>query len=197
MRDIRERRGGGVTLVELLVALAVSGLIVLVLLGQLRSSARAHDVGSGASDVTQALSLAAGLLREELSRAGEAPWPNATEVWPLELDLSAGAHRLRVRYLDDRLVGGLTERDITLSVGLDARGQYQLYRSSAGGPRQPLVAGVERLEVVGGVSYEGANVPPHELSAVRLRALLLQLSVAEGLLEVVAPLPNAPVVSVP
>ncbi|HZJ08827.1 MAG TPA: prepilin-type N-terminal cleavage/methylation domain-containing protein [Trueperaceae bacterium] len=165
------RRSLGVTLLELLVAMAIASLVMISLAGLL-ATARAGDRALTRDvEPRQALALGAELLREELGMAAFTPYLPAAESGvdlspPLSnvvvSGASSAAHEVRVSFVDDRLATGLISRDLEFSTGVDGRGEAQLYRRSYGSPRQPLVAGIASLKVRAVI--DGAGV--HELAAI-------------------------------
>ena len=171
-RRFARRSGGrtsGVTLVELLVALAVAALI-LTAAGGLLSTARAGErTLSDTVEPRRALELAAELLREEIALAGFEPWqPAAAGGDPLP-DAGPGLARIVVTgaasatqeiglaFIDDRLPTGFVVRQLDYSADLDGRGVAQLYRRSGPSSRQPVVEGVSQLEVTGYLDAGGLH----------------------------------------
>ncbi|HET8986291.1 MAG TPA: hypothetical protein VFN03_11070, partial [Trueperaceae bacterium] len=163
----------GLTLVEVLVALAIASLITMALGQALRGTRASEAAMNRALDPLQVLDLAAELLDEELSLAANLVWPPPEHVdgLPDGTDLAAfvtpGLHiesgptgdRLRIRYVDDRLADGPLARDVTFEAGPDATGEPQLYRRAGTSSRQPLVAGVQALSVVS-IVQGGAQIDP-------------------------------------
>src|SRR5690606_12526868 len=142
------------------------------------------------------LRLAVELLREELRLAGAAPWPPPAAVvgtdapaaflqQPLRLAPTAHGSSVRVRYLDHRLAGAPVARDHTYEAGVD------------GSARQPLLAGVTRFAVVGGVSAGGAWLSAEQLPGRRVRALELVVEVGLDARRFLVELPAWPQVTGP
>lgn len=181
-RRLAPPRAAGYTLVEVLVALALAGAVVLV---AVRALAGAHAVDgslSAGSTAARALDLGTDLLAGELRRAGYAPYPNPDADWApspgLTLEIGAdGAHgdTVGVRYLDDRLASGTVERDLRFDVAVDGRGVPQLYRRTASGNRQPLVQGVTSFRLVAWADAAGLH-QRDELVAGTLSPWLLVFS---------------------
>lgn len=189
--------------------IAVAGLLSTARAGE-RGLTR--GVGPG-----QALELAAELLREELGLAAFVPYVDdpgsdgagsagggatggSTPATGNVVVGGAGAasNTFRVAYVDDRLATGPITRDLTFSTGIDGRGEAQLYRRSAGGSRQPLVAGIAKIRLTAYIddsglhsvasSAGGASVPAAwallvEISAPTndVRTLLIELPSRPGL----------------
>ena len=198
----------GLTLVELLVALAVASLIALALSHSLRSTRVSAAAVDEALDPVQLLDLAAELLGEEVSRAAYLGWPVPDVIADLPDGVGApqfvtpglviraapAGDSLGVRYVDDTLADGPRARVVSYEAGSDSAGEPQLYRRAAGASRQPIVAGVESLAVVGlvqaGVLLEqGAATTGAVASAVVVR-----LRAGETSRDVVIELPGRPLV---
>lgn len=197
----------GMTLVEVLVALAVASLITIALGQALRSTRASEAAVNRTLDPLQALDLAAELLDEELSLAAQTVWPPPSVIDDLPDGVGAEAFvtpglvieggptgdRVRIRYVDDRLAAGPLARVVTFEAGPDALGEPQLYRRAGTSSRQPLVAGVESLRVTnvvqGGALLEpGAAVVGSPVSAVVVRLVAL-----DSVRDVVIELPDRPV----
>ena len=212
MRRVASRpapRGrGGLTLLEVMVALALAGLVLALLLGYVRAARGASTAAETRSEAELTLRLAVELLREELRLAGAAPWPPPVAVvgtdapaaflqQPLRLAPTARGASVRVRYLDHRLAGAPVARDHTYEAGVDGSGAPQLYRRADGGARQPLLAGVTRFAVVGGVSAGGAWLSAEQLPGRRVRALELVVEVGLDARRFLVELPAWPQVTGP
>lgn len=193
----------GLTLIEVMIALAVASLLLLVLASYVRAARQAQQANELGHDARLTLNLAVELLREELRLAGTGPWPlpaapelgapPGTLLTPaLQLLPAPAGNALRVRYLDDRLAGPVVARDHTFEAAVDSQGQPQLYRRSGGGSRQPLVAGLEGMAVVGGIDAAGAQVGAGEVVGRRLRALWLELAAQGERRRVLVELPAVP-----
>jgi len=194
--------------------LALTGVLIVALIGYMRSARSAQVAGERAQEVSQTLQLAAELLREEMLQAGSAPWPlpasgDAVQglglgVGPvqflergLQLGPVAGGHALRIVYLDDSVAGAPVARDLTFEVTHDAQGEPQLYRRSGTASRQPWVAGVESLRVAGVVDGAGNAVGWQQAAGGAVRALWLELQAAGEERRVLLELPHRPRLSVP
>jgi hypothetical protein len=178
-----------------------------------RAARNAQLAGETAHDTAAALQLAAELLREELNRAGSGPWPppTAEEVGQLaasetpEQFLARGlrvvpvldGHALTLVYIDDSLATQTVARHLTFEAGQDGQGQPQLYRRSGTSPRQPWVAGIERMEVVGLLDAEGESVGLSQAAGRRVRALWLELHANGEQRNVLLELPHLPEVTGP
>ena len=197
------RRPGGFTLVEVLIALALSAMLAVGVARLLAGGRGAARATSARSDATLSLELGADLLTREVRRAGYVPYPPQTGVTldssgALELWLRPQrptGDRLAIRYVDDRLSGGPIARDLSFEADVDGRGIHQLYRASAAGSRQPLVEGVGALIVSGWVDAGGL----HARSALTpgtldpwLLLLRLRAPGAAAARTVAIPLPSRP-----
>lgn len=199
-------RPTGLTVVEVLVALAIAGLITLAL-GQLLRAARAGEVAVNRTlDPLQALDLAAELLSEEVSLAANLVWPAPSVIHDLPtgvdvrefvnpgLVIEAGPNgdRLSLKYVDERPAAGPRARIVTFEAGLDSAGEPQLFRRSGTSSRQPLVAGVESLSVVW-VVQAGAQLAPNSVAAeAPLSAAVVRLNARGATRDVVIELPGRP-----
>ena len=186
------RHTAGVTLVELLVALAIAALVMLVA-GALLSTARAGErVLNDGVDPQRALELAAELLREELSLAGFVPWQPTGDGEPaphgadVERIVVSGAgtpsQEVALAFVDDRLASGPLLRRFGYSADRDGRGLPQLYRRSGDSSRQPVVQGVAQLQVTGYADANGLHpiAGPVDAEVEAAWALTLELSAATG-----------------
>lgn len=199
------RAARGFTLVEALTTLALAALL-LALVGALLVGGKRHGAATeSAVDAAATLRLAGELLREELRLAGAAPWPRPAavpdvpdvEAWlAVSLRLTAAGDSIRVRYVDHRLLGGPEARDLTFEAARDGAGEAQLYRRQAGSPRQPLVAGVDRLAVRAVVDAAGRSLPVDLADGLRVAALVVDLVVGASTAEVVVELPAKPLAEV-
>ena len=197
------------TLTEVLVALGIAGLLLVALAGFVRSARGAAVSAETTSETTATIRLASELLREELHLAGSAPWPvpagaGAVEglegaqtaaqflAQGLEVRPSPGGHALRLVYIDDRVAGRPVARQLTFEAATDGQGQPQLYRRSGSSPRQPWVAGVESMTVVGAVSVTGELLGSAALPGNRLRGLWLELRSGAEVASVLLELPHRP-----
>lgn len=201
----RSRRG--FSLLEVLVALALSALVGLVAARGLSAARRAVRGTAQASDAALSLDLGSALLEREVRRAGYVPYPappagDAAVTPGLGLAVhtrSPQGDSLEVRYLDDRVVDGPVARDLRFEVGVDGRGLPQLYRATAAGSKQPLVEGVTGLRVSGWGDASGLHAGS-DLGAGSLRPwfLVLRLTAAgaPSARTVVVPLPSRPLTTV-
>lgn len=199
----------GLTLIEILVALMIAGLLVLLLGQMLRGTRASAAAVDRALDPLQVLDLAAELLTEEIGLAGHLGWPEPAVVADLppgstptsfirpglDLVLNVASDAVTVRYIDDRLVAGPLARVVTFEAGRDSAGEPQLFRRAGASSRQPLVAGVESLRVVALVS-SGSELAPTEAPAEPLRAIVLRLAASGSYRDVVIELLSRPVLGV-
>jgi prepilin-type N-terminal cleavage/methylation domain-containing protein len=198
----------GLTLVEVLIALAIASLITMALGQALRSTRASEAAVNRTLDPLQVLDLAAELLHEELSLAANLLWPLPAHIEGLPdgadamafvtpglvIDDGPAGGSVRVRYVDDRLAAGPLARDVTFEAGVDAAGEPQLYRRAGTSSRQPLVAGIESLGVVS-VVQGGALLEPGAVEAGSpVSAVVLRLVAPEATRDVVIELPDRPVI---
>lgn len=177
------QQAAGLTLVEVLVALAVAA-VLLACVGSVLASARSAGAAEErALEPRLALDLAAELLAEEAGMAGHAPLSAEAGVPQpaVVLRRTLGGHALSVAFVDDRLAGPPAARDLRFEAGVDAQGRPQLYRASGSASRQPLVEGVTVLEVESVVDAAGELRAPAAGSAFpSARALVLRLEATGG-----------------
>lgn len=197
-------RRAGLSLLEVLLALALTALIVVAAGGALTGVRDAAGAAGTASEEVAALDLGRELLAAQLRRSGYRPYPadGAPAPDPGEPGLIVlldgtddRADALRVRSVDDTLAGPAVLRDLRFEVGLDGRGVPQLYRSVAAGVRQPLVEGIAGLRIDGWVDARGAHARSELLAsgAIEPWLLLVTLSAPSGReRQLVAPLPGRP-----
>lgn len=170
-------RRAAFTLVEVLVALALTGLLGSLLLAASSGGARAGTRVALEVHQAERAALAEALLRWELEAAGRGRADGGLEV----RFGAAGARGdvLRIRYLREAWREAPKEVDVELFAALDSAGRPNLYRRAAGSVRQPLVLGVTGLEVVGGLDAGGGALAREELAARRVHALHLRLRHAD------------------
>lgn len=210
-RAARRRRtttgAAGLTLIEVLVALAVASLLALVLGHLLRSTRASAAAVTRTLDPVQLLDLAAELLAEEVSMAAHLPWPEPDAIDDLPAGVEApsfvtpgltiaaapGGASLGIRYIDDSLASGPRARDVTFEAGLDSVGEPQLFRRAGTASRQPLVAGVESLEVTALVRAGSLVEPVSASPGATADAIVLRLRAGEAVRDVAIELPGRPV----
>lgn len=200
--------GLGLTLIEVLLALAIASLIALALGHSLQSSRASSAAVDRTLDPVQLLDLAAELLGEDVSQAAHLPWPAPSLIDDLPAGVEAlqfvatglviqpalHGHSLGVRYIDDSLAAGARARSVTYEAGLDSAGEPQLFRRAGSASRQPIVAGVESLAVTWLVQ-EGALLAPEAAAAGAITsAVVVRLSARGALRDVVIELPGRPLV---
>lgn len=164
----------GVTLPELLVALALTALLGTLLLGLTRSTLQVGaSVDAGVAE-DGARRVAAALLRRTVEAAGRGGLEPA-----LRLELGAAGSRgdvVRAAYLREAWRAEPAEVRVALFADRDSAGRANLYRRPEGSVKQPLVLGVRGMRVVGGVTPDGRRVERADLAdGMRLHALRLQL----------------------
>lgn len=197
------------SLVEVLVALAVAGILTLALAQMLRGTRSSEAALDRALDPLQVLDLAAELLSEEVSRAATLPWPTPAVIDDLPvgtdangfltpgLTITAGTHgdRVRVAYVDESVAAGPRARAVTFEAGSDATGEPQLYRRTGASTRQPLVAGVDDMTVVALVQDGAVVTPPALVVGAASRAVVVRLRSDGVTRDVVIALPGRPLVA--
>lgn len=115
-------RSGGFTLLELLVAMAVLGLLTVVLSGSLRFGLRAWETGQRASDALETASTVQPLLRRQIEQA----YPLLARTGEPAVVFEGGRQRLRFLTLLPERAGGGGLADVALSYRADAAGGGRL-----------------------------------------------------------------------
>jgi prepilin-type N-terminal cleavage/methylation domain-containing protein len=155
----------GFTLIEVLIAIAVFGLVLTGLMQAERGYRRATVDEDTALRIQRQLA-AIELVRAELGMAGYRH--DGADVIATH---GGSTDRIAFRYLEDRIAAGPTVRDVAFDAGTDRNGSPSLYRREGSANRQPAVAGVTELRVVGWVE-RGTGVrstaPPARPSAVHI-----------------------------
>jgi len=205
-RRHRSRRPAGFTLLELLLALTLLGMLLLVFGRVLISSYRASQLGSELFERDLLRKVATDVVRYDVRLAGYlgsgSPVTMAAGLPTLAVERGrvGDSDEIQVRYLEDRYLEPPRLREITFSVAKDSRNVYNLYRREGSGRRQPAVAGVSGLTVVGVLTPSGAVLDPLEESLLhrRVTALVIELTFSWGeAVSFVVPLemPQVPVIS--
>ena len=156
-------RGGrgdaGFSLVELLVVVAVLGLVMAGALGLLESGMRTYALGAARTEAQQAARVGLERMAKELRQAGYDPAGAAVAA-------IVAAEPTRLVFQVDANGNGVidpTRERITYVLRDD------VLRRDAGGGAQPIVEGVRRLEL----SYFDGNgaptVDPARVRAIRIR----------------------------
>jgi len=87
-----QRKAGGFTLLELLIAMTLLGFILALLFGGMRLASRSWDAGELRSGYSMHLSLLQGFLRRELSQISPYRWKKKTDT---EMAFTGESGRLR------------------------------------------------------------------------------------------------------
>lgn len=198
------RRQPGVALLELLVALAITALVLAVVVRALHHGRQAERAVAEASEARATAALALDQAAQLVSRAGTAPWPRPAVATPpgpglvLRIDPAASSgDTISVRYLQLDAGGAPVERWFHLDARRDGRGTPTLYRAPEGSVRQPWVEGVERIAVRGWVDAGGVHDRAEAVSGpLAPVALLLEVRVAGEATVAAVPLPGRPVTTV-
>lgn len=170
----------GVTLLELLLALALAGLVVQIALATLQSSRTMDQALMSSVALLQREHGAPALLRQLTAEVGRA-------ALGCVLDARVGGAVLAWSELRS---DGVLER-LELFAARDAQRQSALYLRRGSAARQPLLEGVERMEVVAAEAPAGGSPP-------RWRAVTLELGWEDGALQRLdLPLRHAPCLEAP
>lgn len=194
----RDQRG--ITVVELLVALAVLSIAFGILVSVLTSSAQANRVTAERVAIAEASQLASQILVYHVRLAGyvgASPDNRVGTVCGASVEIGPDGSSVTVRYFEDRLYGAETATndfvcntgDVVTHVTFSSDGNAMLQNG------QPAVAGVTALEVVeyfvsGAGSSSVFPIPPATLplvSGLTLRLTFVDASTRDVLVSLVNP----------
>ncbi len=174
------RRKHGFTLVELLVGMAVLGVVLLAVVQFAAGSWRNYRAAVRLIERSQIESTARDVVVQELGLAGyglglHGELPGAT----VEIGIGSGADRsdaFTVHYLEERWLAEPQRRSITIDVMRDSGGHSNLYRREETATRQPAVQEVTNLKLVALYDDRGQQVLAHEPWPAMVSGLMLQIS---------------------
>lgn len=153
----------GLTLIELLVAMAMAGLVMAATLTLLLAGHAAHAVGTARAEATQSARVALERMGSELRHAGYDP--QGTRFEPI---LVAEPQRVTLqRDLNENGVIDPTRERITYLL----RGT--VLRREAGGGAQPLAEGVSGLQLT---YYDRADAPTTDPTLVASVGIRVEVS---------------------
>lgn len=169
----------GVTLVELLVALALAAVVTTALVSLLTQVGRATAGVVGRTDRSQRASLAASLLETELQRAGRGLDEPGLRI-TLRPDSPHG-DVLDVHYLAEAYRAQPVEVRASFFAARDSAGRPNLYRDPPDGVRQPWLLRVEAVHVAGAVDASGTRLARGDLvDGDELRAVALRVELTDA-----------------
>lgn len=159
----------GFTLVEMLIASAILGVILAALTGLFSSSSNALRTNKTLSDQQQNAAISEQVLKYELGLAGYRGVSqndligNTFTGHTLSVTRGTGSasDSIRVKYFEDRLYGeGSTDilRDVTFSIRTSG-GKSYLTRKEGSGTASNLVEGVTQLKVLNYIKRNGDVIP--------------------------------------
>jgi len=158
------RPAGGLSLAELLVSLAVLGLVLAGLFGILHSGVKAYGWGVGRVEAQQAARVALERMARELREAGYDP--RGAGIQPVVA--AAPALVTFQRDLNGNGVVDPTRERVTFLV----RAGESVLRRDAGGGAQPIIENVRRF----GLTYfDSAGAPTTD--PARVRSVLIRVEV--------------------
>jgi prepilin-type N-terminal cleavage/methylation domain-containing protein len=155
------RGAGGYSLVELLVSMAVLGLVMAGALGFLRAGVRAYGWGAARVEAQQSARVALERMEKELRQAGYDP--RGAGIAPVAI-----AEPARVTFqrdLDGNGVVNATRERVTFLL----RPGESILRREAGGGAQPLIEGVRRFALTYLDASGSVTTDPARVAAVRIR----------------------------
>ncbi len=171
-----ERREGGFTLLELLLAVALLIVVLATLATLFANSREAYGVNEEITDRQQTIQSAINVFRYEISLAGYrgtcAGAPTRSFAEPtFELARGDVSDSVTVRYFEDRWPANAcgTLRETTLFVD---DGQNVLYMRRDGGTPEPALANVHSFRVVNFMDQQGGRateVPPAGFIGIDVR----------------------------
>jgi prepilin-type N-terminal cleavage/methylation domain-containing protein len=175
----------GITLVEMLIASAILGVILAALTGLFSSSSNAMQSNKTLSDQQQNAAVSEQVLKYELGLAGyrgvsqddldNNTFSGTGQTLLVTKGIGTASDSIRVRYFEDRLYGEGSEdvlRDVTFAIG-PSNGKSYLTRQEGSGTASPLVEGVTKLKITNYVKRNGEVIPagntiPNTLVGLRL-----------------------------
>ncbi len=155
------RNVSGITLVDLLVSLAIMGLVLAGVFGVLHGSLKAYGWGVGRVDAQQAARLALDRMVTELREAGYDPKGAGIEPVTVATPSSVTFQR----DLNGNGIIDATRERVTFVL----RPGESVLRRDAGGGAQPIINGVRRFSLT---YLDGAGLPtvdPSRVAFVRIR----------------------------
>lgn len=175
----------GFTLLEVLIATALIGVVLTAALGFLGSSSKAYGTLESAATQTQIMELAAEVLRYELELAGYAGAGVSAALSGAGIELHPSGRpdqpdAITIRYVEDRWLSQPTERAIRFEVGTDGNGTPNLYRREHGSARQPAVQEITNLKLRALFTPDGATRLPRQPWPERITGLQLDLEFSWG-----------------
>ena len=178
------RQECGTTLLEMVLACALLGLLLVCALAAQTSAREANEVNRETGHRSQIGELAAELLTYHLSAAGHRGLAELQDLGgpPLALgnDVVSGSDALTVRYVEERWYEQPTLRVLHFDVKRDSGGRWNLYLREEGATRQPAVQKVSGLQVERMILADGSSVTGDAALPVEVVALQLRLDFAWG-----------------
>lgn len=170
----------GFTLIEILVGLAILGLILLALGQYVTGSVRNYQQTAAMLERVQLESIARNVVVRELSFAGygrgfigELSGPT---VQIGVADREDRSDTFRIHYLEERWLAEPVQRQITLDVARDSNGLWNLYRREQGATRQPAVQEITNLKLIGLITTDGQVLSQNEPWPAEISAFVVRLS---------------------
>ncbi len=127
-----KRSARGFTLLELLIAMALLGLILVLLFGGLRLGVRSWDAAQNSADTMATVRSVEGFLRRELAQIQPYQWKGGTSP---RLAFTGERDRLSFVAPLPARVGGGGLRAMSVALERDAAGQRIVWRQAAVNPR--------------------------------------------------------------
>lgn len=174
----------GTTLLEMLLACALLGMLLLAITGAHVKALEASEVNEAVALRGQVAELATELLEYHLGLAGHRGLKESLDLAGPALSFSrparGGSDALAVRYVEERWYGQPELRVLRFDVRRDSAGRWNLYLQEEGANRQPAVQDVSGLRVERVVTVEGESLPGDAQLPLDVVALVLRLEFSWG-----------------
>lgn len=167
----------GFTLPEVLVALAITGIVLLVAWSFARSNLITYQQTMQLIEHAQLERAAADVVIQEIGLAGHGDGILGSLSGPaISVTTGGASDTVTVNYVEERWLAEPLVRSISFTQGKDSTGQPNLYRQEAGATRQPAVQEVTGFRVAAFIDESGTRQLPGGPWPARITGLLIELS---------------------